>query len=161
MDPSLTPIKSHLFKLWHTLLPHHTRIRDLLARSAPRIGEDVLAQFEAVLEEVEKVVTDELEANPEHVGEDGMWVGPDTPIDEQAETDGKEGIVVEVPNADGTYRKVRRVVPWYRCQPYYRPLPAEAIAKGAMTAKKKTKKGAEESEGGEKKKVKLEEKIGA
>lgn len=162
MDPSLTPIKSHLFKLWHTLLPRHTRIRDLLARSAPRIGEDVLAQFEAVLEEVGKVVADELEANPEHVGEDGMWVGPDTPIDEKTETDGKEGIVVEVPNADGTYRKVRRVVPWYRCQPYYRPLPAEAIAKGAMTARKKTKKkDAEESEGGKKKKMKLEEEIGA
>lgn len=167
MDPSLTPIKSHLFKLWHVLLPRHTRIRDLLARSAPRIGEDVLAQFEAVLKEVEKVVADELKANPERIGADGMWVGPDTPVDEQAEADekgpggGKEGMVIELPNSDGTHQKVRRVVPWYRCQPYYRPLPAEAIAKGAMTARKKTKKQAEESEGSEKKKVKLDEEIDA
>lgn len=157
MDPSLTPIKSHLFKLWHVLLPRHTRIRDMLARSAPRVGEDVLAQFEAVLEEVEKVVADELEANPEPIDADGMWVGPDTHIEEESETN-REGMIVEVPNADGTYRRVRRVVPWYRCQPYYRPLPEEAIAKGAMTARKKTKKEVNDNEGGEKKKkVRLEE----
>lgn len=163
MDPSLTPIKSHLFKLWHVLLPRHTHIRDLLARSAPRIGEDVLAQFQAVLEEVEKVVADELEANPEPVDTEGMWVGPDTPVKEEEEGEegeretGGGGIIVEVPNTDGTYRRVWRAVPWYRCQPYYRPLPEEAIAKGAMTARKKTKKEIDDNEGGEKKKVKLEE----
>lgn len=132
----------------------------MLARSAPRIGEDVLAQFEAVLGEAEKVVADELEANPEPIDADGMWVGPDTPVENEEEEseESMEGMIVEVPNADGTYRRVRRVVPWYRCQPYYRPLPEEAIAKGAMTARKnKTKKEVNDNEGGEKKKVKLEE----
>lgn len=158
MDPSLTPLKSHLFKLFHALLPRHTHVRDLLAHSAPRASEDggdVLAQFEAVLHEVEKVVATELEANPERVGEDSLWVGPDTAVGGGEGAVGGEGMVVEVPSEDGTYRRVRRVVPWYRCQPYYRPLPEEAIAKGAM-ARKKGRKEAEE-EGGQKKRVKTVE----
>lgn len=159
MDPSMTPIKSHLFKLWHTLLPRHTHVRDLLARSAARVGEDVLAAFENCLKEVEKVIAKELEVNPEVLDADGRWVGPDTPVDGEKEgEEGKEGIVVEIENSDGTYRRVRRVVPWYRCQPYYRPLPEEAIKKGAMTAKK-TKKEAEEVEGSEKKKIKPNPKL--
>lgn len=161
LDPSMTPIKSHLFKMWHTLLPRHTHVRDLLARSAARMGDDVLAAFEICLEEVEKVISKELEANPEQLDAEGKWVGPDTPVseDEEKAEKEKEGIVVELENPDGTYRRVRRVVPWYRCQPYYRPLPEEAIKKGAMTAKKKTKKEADETGGGEKKRVKPNPKL--
>ncbi|KAI5844477.1 dihydrouridine synthase-domain-containing protein [Morchella snyderi] len=159
-DPSLTPIKSHLFKLWHSALPRHTRVRDLLARSGARVGEDPLASFEETLKELEKVIAEELERNPEPVDAEGKWVGPDTPVEEAAAAG--EGVLVEL--EDG--RKVRRAVPWYRCQPYYRPLPEEALAKGALQLKKKSKnknkanaEGRDEEDEGEnsnkKKKVKV------
>lgn len=159
-DPSLTPIKSHLFKLWHSALPRHTQVRDLLARSGARVGEDPLASFEATLKELERAIAGELEQNPEPVDAEGKWVGPDTPVEEEEEAgDSKEGILVEL--EDG--RKVRRVVPWYRCQPYYRPLPEEALAKGALQVKKKKKKNKANSEGREEgensKKVKVEPEV--
>lgn len=151
-DPNVTPIKSHLFKLWHSLLPRHTHVRDLLARAGARAGEDVLESFEMCLREIERVIEQELEKNPEAVGQDGRWVGPDTLVEDGEKERG--GIIVELENGDGTYRRVRRVVPWYRCQPYYRPLPDEAIKKGALTAPKKKTEGREERDerpGGEKK----------
>ncbi|KAH0610433.1 uncharacterized protein H6S33_011960 [Morchella sextelata] len=155
-DPSLTPIKSHFFKLWHSALPRHTQVRDLLARSGARVGEDPLASFEATLKELEKAIAGELERNPEPVDADGKWVGPDTPVEEAG--DSKEGILVEL--EDG--RKVRRVVPWYRCQPYYRPLPEEALAKGALQLKKKNKANTEGREEGENsKKVKVDPEVEA
>ncbi|KAI5801127.1 dihydrouridine synthase-domain-containing protein [Geopyxis carbonaria] len=150
-DPSLTAIKSHLFKLWHTLLSRHTAVRDLVARASTRHagnGANPLKQYEECLALVEQIVAAELEANPEKLDADGRWVGPDTEIaadDEGGDGDG-EGMILEL---DSPPRRVRRRVPWYRCQPYFRPLPEEAIAKGAMTVKPEKGAGAE-AEGGRK-----------
>ncbi|PUU83887.1 dihydrouridine synthase-domain-containing protein [Tuber borchii] len=143
-DSSITAIKPHLFKLWHALLPKHTDVRAMLAKSSARTSEsgDVLEAYEACLMEVEKIIKNELSQNPEPVDENGRWVGPDTPFEE-----GVEGIMVEI---DGV--KFNRLVPWYRCQPYYRPLPEEAIKKGAL----KVRKGAHNQEICERKKQKLD-----
>jgi tRNA-dihydrouridine synthase 1 len=162
-DASLVAIKSHLFKLWHTLLPRHTHIRDMLARSSPRYngtdGKDPLAAFEACQEAVEEVITAELAINPEEVDANGSWIGPDKLIS-GPETAELPGIVVELRDPP---RKVRRCVPWYRCQPYYRPLPDEAVKKGALTLKS-VKEGRKAEDAGEdseiRKKVKVDEAIG-
>jgi tRNA-dihydrouridine synthase 1 len=150
-DPSLTAIKAHLFKLWHTLLPRFVHVRAMLAKSTARAaapGGDVLESFEACLAEVEKIIKEELEKSPEEVDSEGKWVGPDTPFVEDGEG---EGIVVEIDDDNGMRRKVRRLVPWYRCQPYYRPLPEEALRKGAMKVRKKNTE-----EDRERKKVKVD-----
>ncbi|KAL7273165.1 tRNA dihydrouridine synthase [Rhizina undulata] len=162
-DPSLTAIKSHLFKLWHTLLPRHTHIRDLLARAAARYHPtDILDSFEKCQTLVEEVIAAELATNPEAVDENGNWLGPDKPLTSESQESG-EGIKVEIRQEDGSTVTVLRNVPWYRCQPYYRPLPEEALAKGALTAP--TKEGKEKDKGrgnfgeideGVRKRVKLE-----
>ncbi|KAF8465379.1 dihydrouridine synthase-domain-containing protein [Kalaharituber pfeilii] len=126
-DPNLTNIKSHLFKLLHALLPVHTDIRAKLSRSKavhPHNvqGIDPLRDFEEVVREVERVVG-------EAVKEAG---------DEEA------GCVKKVVGGEGW------VVPWWRCQPYVRVLPEEAVRRGAMAESvlgKKRKKG--EGEDGE------------
>lgn len=143
-DPSITAIKPHLFKLWHALLPKHTDVRAMLAKSSARASEsgDVLEAYEACLMEVEKIIKNELSQNPEQVDENDRWVGPDTPLEQ-----GAEGVMVEIDDV-----KFNRLVPWYRCQPYYRPLPEEAMQKGAL----KVRKGAQNQEIGERKKQKLD-----
>lgn len=143
-DPSLTAIKAHIFKLWHALLPRHVNVRAMLAKSSARAadeGGDVLAPYEACLTEVENIVKQELSKNPEEVDQLGRWVGPDTPF-----VEGQEGIVVEIEG-----NRFIRKVPWYRCQPYYRPLPEEAMKKGALKVRKK-----DGQQGGERKKAKVD-----
>lgn len=81
---------------------------------------------------VAAAVKAELEKNPEEVDANEEWVGPDSLPKEGEEVAGeqdakqkkKEGMLM--PNG------MKRRVPWYRCQPYYRPLPEEAIKKGAL-----------------------------
>jgi tRNA-dihydrouridine synthase 1 len=133
-DSNLTPIKSHLFKLWHTLLPRHLEVRNAVGRASTRhMGPDgdPLFEYEQCLAQVEKIIAEELERNPEEVDAEGRWVGPDREI-EGGENASQEGIEVEVRNPP---RKVRRCVPWYRCQPYYRALPEIAKANGALKSK--------------------------
>jgi tRNA-dihydrouridine synthase 1 len=133
-DANLTPIKSHLFKLWHALLPRHIEVRNMVGRASTRHmgpGSDPLSEYEECLHRVEGIIKEELEHNPEEVDSEGRWAGPDREI-----TDGddageeEEGIVVEIGE-----KRYRRHVPWYRCQPYYRPLPEKAMENGALKTK--------------------------
>ncbi|RPA86546.1 Dus-domain-containing protein [Ascobolus immersus RN42] len=140
-DESIKAIKSHFFKLFHSLLYHHSEIRAVLGKSRARAenlleGKDPLQDFEDVLSMVTAGVKAELEKNPEQVDENGEWVGPDfVPPPEvvlkaeemDAKQKKKEGMLLP----SGLVRKV----PWYRCQPYYRPLPEEALRKGALQEK--------------------------
>lgn len=144
-DSSLTAIKSHLFKLWHTLLPRYPDLRNMVARATTRHSGDPLAQYDQCLKLVQKIIQEELEANPEKVDEEGRWVGPDTEITDQAtdQIPNLEGLQVLIPIPENPPRRVRRCVPWYRCQPYCRPLPEEALAKGALQAKASTRKVSE------------------
>jgi tRNA-dihydrouridine synthase 1 len=131
-DSSLTAIKSHLFKLWHVLLHQHTEVRDMVARATTRhnvANMDPLCQYEDCVKKVEKIVAEELRKNPEKVDAEGRWVGPDTELKDDAEV-GSDGTEVVI-NGKRFWRRV----PWYRCQPYYRPLPEEAIARGALKLK--------------------------
>jgi len=134
-DSNLTPIKSHLFKLWHALLPRHTEVRNMVGRASTRHlgpGGDPLSDYEECLKLVEQIVQDELQKTPEEMDSEGRWVGPDREIAEDGDEATAEGILVEIEG-----KKFRRSVPWYRCQPYYRPLPDEAMAAGALKLKKR------------------------
>ncbi|KAF8439617.1 dihydrouridine synthase-domain-containing protein [Terfezia claveryi] len=166
VEPNLTNVKSHLFKLLHALLPRFPEIRARLATSRPvhprnDAGVDPLRDFEEVVQDVEKVVRDELERNPEEkvvaaaapvqgsvtdgntglvkVGEwncaPGGWVGPKrrrgraiSTAKEEKET-GDEGEEEEEEKEIFGWD-----IPFYRCQPNFRPLPEEAVKRGAMSA---------------------------
>lgn len=135
LDPNLTNVKSHLFKLLHALLPRYPAIRAKLATSRPLHpyndqNVDPLVHFEDVVRQVEETVAEHLKEHPEEiltnaskpllhkVGDwrvpDGGWIGPPRRNPDRAQ--------------DGWS------VPFYRCQPNLRPLPEEAVRRGAMVA---------------------------
>ncbi|KAI9673768.1 MAG: hypothetical protein M1829_004005 [Trizodia sp. TS-e1964] len=119
--PNLCGMQAHLFHLLRPLITRHTHIRDKLARC--HAGN--MRAFEEVLSMVEDVTRDALLAygRGEREGEEGNDEGK-----EEGEDD-------EMVSSRRAARRVRR--PWWVCQSVVRPVPAEAVAKGAMRAKKK------------------------
>jgi tRNA-dihydrouridine synthase 1 len=141
-DESLKAIKSHFFKLFHSLLYYHPEIRAVLGKSRTRAenlleGKDPLQDFEDVVAMVTAGIKAEIEKNPEQTDENGEWVGPDFLPPPEVEVKKAEEMDAKQKKKDGMLMPsglVRRV-PWYRCQPYYRPLPEEALRKGALQEK--------------------------
>lgn len=126
-SPNLSAIQAHLFHLLRHLVTRHTYIRDMLAR-ARRPG-PALEHFEAVLAAVEEAVARGLMEYDESGGasfDEELAALP--PVDEDADP--------QLSSAK-TVRRCRR--PWWVAQPIIRPLPAEALAKGALTLGKKEK----------------------
>jgi len=133
-DPNLCAMQAHLFNLLRPLVAKHTNIRDALARCRP--GD--IAAFESVLSMVEHVVQQglvEYERNPEE------WAEMEH---ERTKVMANEEIFDDPESSKDAVARCRR--PWWVCQPYVRPLPKEAMAKGSITVSKKLKleKGDEE-----------------
>ncbi|EED21448.1 dihydrouridine synthase family protein, putative [Talaromyces stipitatus ATCC 10500] len=122
-DPNLVAMQGHLFQLLRALVSQHTHIRDALART--HAGD--IASFERILSMVEDAVKEgilEYEKNPEAF---------DKKAEDADELQGSQATIAE-------YSR-----PWWVCQPYIRPLPEEAIAKGAMQMSKKDQRKAAEA----------------
>lgn len=148
-NPNLLAMQPHCFHLLRALVSAHHPVRDALARC--RAGD--VAAYEAVLGMVETVVEAGIRAYEEsggeswHAGEAGENV---------LSAEGYEGLDAAAEGAAGmvdyqtsvqAVRECRR--PWWVCQPYVRPLPMEAVAKGSLTLSKKelARLGMEEREG--------------
>jgi len=151
-NPSHIAMQPHLFKLLKPLVAKHHHVRDALARC--RAGD--IAAFENVLQLVEAVVKDGLKR---YHDTDGKSWEDESVEDERLKTvkiaeavaRTKELIAqAGVDNADfdggeaggemdesslEMVRACRR--PWWVIQPYVRPLPSEALAKGALALSKK------------------------
>lgn len=130
-SPNLSVIQPHLFHMLRPLVSRHTEIRDALARAR---GGDIDA-FEGVLQKVELVVRDGL---LEYARDPGKIER------EMANTIGAiSGTSLQADDADPSASSIAALVrckrPWWVCQPYVRPLPSEALQKGAMTLSKKAK----------------------
>lgn len=111
--PSLGYMQGHLFQVLRPMVASHTNVRDALARSRP--GD--MPAFEHVLTLVERAVKaglKEYEESPEKFEQK-----PD----------------VNLTGSKATIAEYGR--PWWICQPHIRPLPEEAMEKGALTAKGK------------------------
>ncbi|KAF2084046.1 FMN-linked oxidoreductase, partial [Saccharata proteae CBS 121410] len=129
-DPNLTAMQPHLFRLLRPLVATHTHVRDALAKS--RAGD--MVAYENVLGLVEDVVKQGLldyesenrgvEAAADPVGHQDSSVDQLDPL----QLDPFESSVAAV-------RRCKR--PWWVCQAYVRPLPKEAMEKGALTLSKK------------------------
>ena len=146
-SPNMTAAQAHLFHLLRHFVTRHTDVRDMLARA--RSGQiDVL---EKILDAVERRVAEGLleyertdgasfesvdAKRDERGGENG-----NAKRDEQGRRANEEaeegGGLDNTESSVSTVRECRQ--PWWIAQPIIRPLPQEAIAKGAVTLKKKGK----------------------
>ncbi|KAK7535166.1 uncharacterized protein J3D65DRAFT_630316 [Phyllosticta citribraziliensis] len=135
-DPNFTPMQAHLFRMLRPLISRYTNVRDALARC--RSGD--IAAFENVLQMVEQAVKEgliEYEKDPEAF-ETAPESNGSAAAAEGSEPDPHESSVAAV-------NRCKR--PWFICQPYVRPVPKEAMAKGSIQLSKKTlKKMERESE---------------
>jgi len=111
-------MQAHLFALLRPLVSKHTDIRDCLARCR---GGD-MPMFERVLSMVEFQVAKAIE-------EDARNRGGVVTVSDIAST--------SVPQSSVKEQCAR---PWWVCQPYLRPLPEEALAKGSIQLSKKDKR---------------------
>lgn len=135
-NPNLLSMQAHLFHLLRPLVSRHHHIRDALARS--RAGE--IEHFEAVLQLVEEAVKTGLR---DYEDTDGKSWKEEVEKDEKLK-DSKQEDAVETQDGNEDYESSVRTVreckrPWWVVQPYVRPLPKEALAKGSLTLSKKEK----------------------
>lgn len=130
---NLRVMQSHFFHLLRPLVAKHTEIRDKLAKC--RAGD--LATFEEILLMVERAVMQGI-------------------LDEQLENVGQEAIAPPIhdgyPEEEATATTSEAAMsrckrPWFICQSHIRPLPEEALAKGALTLSKKEKAKLEQDAG--------------
>ena len=140
-SPNLLAMQAHSFHLLRALVSKHHNVRDALARC--RAGD--IAAFENVLRMVEAAVKGGLKEYEETNGK--SWeeelarderlkeVKKDDVADTKSEVDGETDERYE--SSLETVKKCKR--PWWVVQPYVRPLPKEALAKGSMTLSKKDK----------------------
>ncbi|KAL7909635.1 dihydrouridine synthase domain-containing protein [Trichoderma velutinum] len=123
-SPNLSALQPHMFHVLRHFVTKHTDIRDMLAR-ARRDGID---GYERVLAAVEKRVAEGL---LEYEQTDGRS------FEEELEKIISERTLEGVPEEEssiGTIKRCKR--PWWVAQPIIRPLPSEALAKGAISLKK-------------------------
>ena len=121
-SPSLKAMQGHLFQILHPMLSRFTNIRDMLAK----LRTADLAAFEDVLAMVEDAVNKGLQEYDQE-----KEVNTNTKVEEdKAEPIGGD----ERSNIKATAKYMR---PWWICQPHLRPLPEEAIRRGAMRVSKK------------------------
>ncbi|KAL2134791.1 hypothetical protein VTI74DRAFT_10775 [Chaetomium olivicolor] len=135
MAANFIAMQPHLFHLLRHFVSRHHDVRDALAKA--RLGE--IETYEAIYRMVEKKVAEGL---IEYEKTDGKSIEADMPPPlAEGEEDDPESSARAV-------RDCKR--PWWVVQPIIRPLPKEAMAKGAISlSKKERKRMAAEMEGKE------------
>ncbi|RGP59290.1 trna-dihydrouridine synthase 1 [Fusarium sporotrichioides] len=126
--PNMAAMQPHLFHLLRHFVSKHTDVRDMLGKS--RAGD--IEAYERVLAAVERKVAEELleyeRTNGESIAETPLAEGEEDPP--------------ETESSKGTQRRCKR--PVWVVQPIIRPLPNEALKKGALTMSKKDKAKSQE-----------------
>ncbi|ODA80071.1 hypothetical protein RJ55_03029 [Drechmeria coniospora] len=125
-NPNLGAMQPHLFHLLRHFVTRHTDVRDMLARSR----KDGIEGYERVLEAVERKVAEGLLDYERTEGKSFEDELSALGVGEQLQ-------LPEGESSRGTIRRCKR--PWWIAQPIVRPLPSEALAKGAITLSKKDK----------------------
>ncbi|EHK16632.1 uncharacterized protein TRIVIDRAFT_41234 [Trichoderma virens Gv29-8] len=132
-SPNLSALQPHMFHVLRHFVTKHTDIRDMLARAR----KDGIDGYERVLAAVEKRVAEGL---LEYKQTDGRS------FEEELDKIGERAIqgVPEEESSIGTIKRCKR--PWWVAQPIIRPLPSEALAKGAISLKKEKGKAKDKTD---------------
>jgi tRNA-dihydrouridine synthase 1 len=142
-NPNLTAMQPHLFHLLRPLITKHHDVRDALARS--RAGD--IEAYEHVLTLVEQAVKTGL---IDYEKEQAANVANTEEVEAKplsAKDTSNGDVPPEVMPYESSLLAVERCKrPWWVCQPYVRPLPKEALEKGAMTLTKKERERLEKAE---------------
>ncbi|KAH7632267.1 dihydrouridine synthase-domain-containing protein [Sordaria sp. MPI-SDFR-AT-0083] len=125
-SPNLVSMQPHCFHLLRHFVTTHTDVRDMLARA--RNGADIL-KYEAILAQVERKVAQGL-LEYERTG------GASFDIDELEKLMKETKEPQNDPESSAKARRENKR-PWWVVQPIIRPLPKEALAKGALQLSKK------------------------
>ncbi|KAK3494662.1 dihydrouridine synthase-domain-containing protein [Neurospora hispaniola] len=125
-SPNLVSMQPHCFHLLRHFVTHHTDVRDLLARA--RNGSEI-GKYEAILSQVERKVAQGL-LEYERTGGSSFDVDVLETLYQETE-DSKDD-----PESSAQARRENKR-PWWVVQPIIRPLPKEALAKGALQLSKK------------------------
>ncbi|KAK0711080.1 dihydrouridine synthase-domain-containing protein [Lasiosphaeris hirsuta] len=132
-SPNIAGMQAHLFHLLRHFVTRHTDVRDALARA--RLGD--IPTFEAILSMVERKVAEGLIEYERTSGKS---------IEEYLHVP-SAGVGVDENDPESSVRTVRECKrPWWVVQPIVRPLPKEALAKGAIRDSKKVRKQKEKEE---------------
>jgi tRNA-dihydrouridine synthase 1 len=133
LSPSVAVMQGHLFSLLRPLVSANTNVRDALAKARP----GHMATFEYVLALTEQAVRRGLE---EYTRDPTKY----------EEIEANDGNLADSPPSDLTDHESSILavkackMPWWVCQSYVRPLPKEALEKGAIKPSKKQRKQIEE-----------------
>jgi len=174
-NPNLLSMQPHLFHLLRPLVSKHHNVRDALARC--RAGD--IQAFENVLQLVEAAVKEGLKEYEETEGrsweeecgrderlkaakekEDQATVRADVDgrdVNRKGDGKGEEKVEMDESSIE-TVRACKR--PWWIVQPYVRPLPKEALAKGSLTLSKKERAALEAAAVTATKEEKKDKKVG-
>ncbi|POS80171.1 tRNA-dihydrouridine synthase 1 [Diaporthe helianthi] len=159
--PNFVGMQPHLFHMLRHFVTRHHDVRDALAKS--RLGD--IAVYENILAMVERKVAEGLleyertgGKSVEDDGRNGAYekgsraanaytardVAAAAPAEDSVKDEAEDTIIDDPLSSVATVKRCKR--PWWVAQPIVRPLPAEALAKGAISLGKKEKKkaGAEE-----------------
>ncbi|KAJ9154897.1 tRNA-dihydrouridine synthase 1 [Pleurostoma richardsiae] len=151
-SPNLIAVQPHLFHMLRHFVSRHTDVRDALAKA--RMGD--LANYERILAMVERRVAEGLleyertdgasfEADATNTAFEAKAKQAEEAKEKQQPAGGGEGAEEdEAESSAGTIRRCKR--PWWVAQPIVRPLPKEAVAKGALQLSKKEKMKLEEEQ---------------
>ncbi|KAK3302035.1 dihydrouridine synthase-like protein [Chaetomium strumarium] len=124
MAANFIGMQPHLFHLLRHFVSRHHDVRDALAKA--RLGD--METYEAIYQLVEKKVAEGL---LEYERTDGKSV----------EEEGTSVAVEDQDDPESSARAIRECKrPWWVVQPIIRPLPKEAMAKGAVQMSKKERK---------------------
>ncbi len=144
-SPNLIGVRPHLFHLLRHFVAKHHDVRDALARSNAADMENL----EGILDKIERKVAQGL-LDYERLGGESAEEAKTTASPQQQ--DGQETAAAIKEDAEAgmessveTVRKCRR--PWWVTQPIVRPLPKEAMAKGAIRMSKKDKQKISDAQG--------------
>ena len=131
LSPNIGPMQPHLFHMLRHFVSKHTDVRDALARA--RSGD--VNKYEKLLDMVERKVAEGL---IEYERTDGKSVEETEAADGAKNGEapvGSDEVENDTESSVQTVKKCKR--PWWVIQPIVRPLPKEAMAKGAIQIKKK------------------------
>lgn len=121
-SPNLCVVQTHLFHLLRHFVSKHHDVRDALAKA--RVGDMVV--FEQILDTVERKVAHGLLEYEETDG--ASFELTSTPITEEDED------YYDHESSEKAVKVCKR--PWWVCQGIIRPVPKEAMAKGAIQPKR-------------------------